>query len=136
LKNRKIIFQKDLTMQNIAVYLHYNSAVKLHTDAAGKKMTLDVKFIENAESFGIRMVHERVTMKMIRRFVNRLKNRDFESKEMAIASLVYSAGKHRELRASFYGEMMTVLKQESFEDSWIWLESVLSYHCLYGGDQS
>jgi len=91
-------------------------------------------FIDQCEIFALQLVKDRLRVKHILGFLTRLKNGLYENKEMAVAMLSYCAAKQTAVRSNFCPTFKSVLENYTLSDAWTVLETVLSYHALYGGE--
>lgn len=82
------------------------------------------------------LVKDRLTMKMVRRFYNRLQQGDFSNVTEAQTSLAYTAGKYSQVRGNFLPLVKGFLNIHGLEKTAEFLKSAMSYHCFYGGDHS
>lgn len=92
------------------------------------------EFIQECELLAMAAVRDKMRVKHILYFLTHLKGGLYESKEIAQAGLAYCAGKQTSVRATFYPAFKNVLENYTLADSWVVLETIMSYHSFYGGE--
>lgn len=93
------------------------------------------EMVARAEAIGCLLVKDRVTMKMVRGFYNRMSCGGMSTSD-AQAALAYTTGKYPQTRKTFYPEMKAAIQNCGSEEATEYLTTILSYHCYYGGDHS